>query len=75
MEHVALIASAEAQLHYEVSVPIADVPAELVPDSWPGHDALALTATIYRAMAETSEAHLDAHLGTATVDHSTRFAA
>ena len=30
LEHVALIASAEAQLHYEASVPIADVPAELV---------------------------------------------
>ncbi|MEM7286554.1 MAG: PaaX family transcriptional regulator C-terminal domain-containing protein [Actinomycetota bacterium] len=51
-----------------------DVPAELVPDSWPGHDALEITATIYRSMAETSEAHLDAHLGPAEVDHSTRFA-
>lgn len=52
-----------------------DVPAQLVPDSWPGHEALELTATIYRSMVDPSEAHLDAHLGPAAVDHSSRFAA
>lgn len=52
-----------------------DMPAELVPDTWPGHHALVLTASIYRAVVAGSEAHLDAHLGPAAVDHSARFAA
>ena len=52
-----------------------DVPAELVPTTWPGHRALSLTSTVYRAVASASEAHLDAHLGPADVDHSHRFAA
>lgn len=30
VEHVELVASAEAQLEYEADVPIADVPAELI---------------------------------------------
>lgn len=52
-----------------------DMPAQLVPETWPGHRALALTASIYHAVLEASEVHLDSLLGPASVDHSTRFAA
>ena len=52
-----------------------DVPADLVPDSWPGPEALELTAAIYRMVIESSEQHLDTHLGPAVADHSHRFAA
>lgn len=51
-----------------------DVPTELVPDHWPGHEALELTASIYRTVVEPSEAHLDSHLGPADADLSGRFA-
>lgn len=52
-----------------------DLPAELVPESWPGQRALELTTTIYRDVVGPSETHLDTHLGRADADHSLRFAA